>query len=270
MLAGTELRKQRRLSEVLTDSFNILFAHWRQLAIISVPVVVANVAFSLVILAITQDLPTTEEISNETVELTTDEAVRFLLLGGVATLIALPVLFVLQQLVTGGSIEYLDETDKGRGLTPAEALDRAQDNLGPLVGAALRAALIVVALSLTIVGIPFAIYRFVRWIFIGQVVMVEGKRGQEVLARSAELVQGRWWNTAGRMIVLGLVIQRPLQFLQTALLEAAPGVAGTVLAGATGFIYIPFGIIGLSLMFFDLRSRKGEDDVTGTPAEPAP
>jgi hypothetical protein len=270
LLAGTELRKQRRLSEVLTDSFNILFQHWRSLAIISIPVVVANVAFSLVILAITQDLPAAEEISNETSDFSTEDAIEFLLLGGIVTLIALPILFVMQQLVTGASIEYLDETDKGNSIEPGEALDRAQNNLGALVGASMRAALIGIGLCLTVVGIPFAIYRFVRWIFLGQVIMIEGKQGQEVLARSAELVQGRWWNTAGRLIILGLVIQIPVQFLQTALLEAAPGIIGTMLAGATGFIYVPFGIIGLSLMFFDLRSRKGEsNDVTGTPAEPA-
>lgn len=269
MLAGTELRKQRRLSEVLTDSFNILFAYWRQLAIISVPVVVANIAFSLVILAISQDLPATEEIANDTAEFTSDDAAELFLLVGAALLVALPILFVLQQLVTGASIEYLDEMDRGAEITPAEALDRAQANIGALVGAALRAAMIALLLSLTIIGIPFAIYRFIRWIFLGQVIMVEGKRGEEVLARSAELVSGRWWNTFGRLIVVGLVVQIPLQFLQAAILEAAPGVIGTILVGATGFIYIPFGIIGLSLMYFDLRARKAEHDLTRPPEEPA-
>ena len=263
MLAGTELRKQRRLSEVLTDSFNILFAHWRHLAIISVPVVVANVALSLVILAISQDLPTTEE------DLTTDEVVELLFLIGVVLLVSIPIIFVLQQLVTGGAVEFLDETDKGNFILPSEALDRAQANLGVLIGATLRAYLIVALLAITIAGIPWAIARAIRWLFLAQVIMVEGKRGAEVLARSAELVEGRWWNTFGRLIVLGLVVQIPLQFLQSALLEAAPGVIGTVLVGATGFIYVPFGIIGLSLMYFDLRARKAANDVTGPTPEPA-
>ena len=270
MLAGTDLRKQRRLSEVLTDSFNVLFAHWRQLALISIPVVVANIAFSLVILAITQDVPATEEFANDTADFTAEEAAELFLLLGVALLVALPVLFVLQQLVTGAAVEYLDETDKGNQLPPAEALDRAQSKLGALVGAALRAALICLLLSVTIVGIPFAIYRFVRWIFLAQVIMVEDKRGEEVLARSAELVAGRWWNTLGRLIVVGLVVQIPLQFLQSALYEAVPGVFGTILVGATGFIYIPYGIIGLSLMYFDLRARKAEDDPFRLVEEHAP
>jgi hypothetical protein len=264
LLAGTELRKQRRLGEVLTDSFNILFAHWRQLAIISVPVVVANIAFSLVILAITEALPTNEE------DWTTDEAVRFVLLTGSALLVSVPIIFVLQQLVTGGAVEYLDEMDKDNMIAPAEALDRAQGNLGPLIGATLRAAFIVFLFCITIVGIPWGIYRAIRWVFLSQVIMIEGLSGEAVLARSAELVAGRWWNTLGRLLVVGLVVGIPVGLLQQALIEAAPGVVGTILSSATGFITVPFGIIGLSLMFFDLRARKGEDDVASTPAQPAP
>lgn len=263
MLAGTELRKQRRLSEVLTDSFNILFEHWKQLAIISVPVVVANIALSLVILAITEDLPADEE------DWSPDEAARFFLFLGFTLLVSIPIIFALQQLVTGGTVEYLDETDQGNTLPPPEALDRAQDNLGALVGATLRAYAIVVLFCVTLIGIPWGIYRAIRWIFLAQVIMVEGKHGQEVLARSAELVDGHWWSTLGRLIVVGLVVQIPVGFLQSALTEAAPGVVGTILAQATGFIYVPFGIIGLSLMYFDLRARKAEHDLSRPPEEPA-
>ena len=269
MLAGTELRKVRRLGDVLTDSFNILFAHWRQLAIIAVPVVVANIAFALVILAITQDVPTAEEISNDTAEFTTEEAVELLVRSGIALLIALPIIFVLQQLVTGGAVVYLDETDKGNTIAPSESLDRAQARLGPLVGATLRATFIVLLFFITVVGIPWGIYRAVRWVFLAQVIMIEGKRGEEILARSAELVQGRWWNTLGRLLVVALVVSIPVGLLQQAFIEAAPGVVGTVLSSATGFITVPFGIIALSLMFFDLQSRKGEHDDSGTPAQPA-
>jgi hypothetical protein len=264
LLAGTELRKQRRLGEVLTDSFNILFAHWRQLAIISVPVVVANIAFSLVVLAITEGLPSNEE------DWTTDEAARFVLLTGTALLVSVPIIFVLQQLVTGGAVEYLDETNKDKPIAPSEALDRAQDNLGALIGATLRAAVIVFLFCITIVGIPWGIYRAIRWVFLSQVIMIEGLSGEDVLARSAELVQGRWWNTLGRVITIFLVVGIPVGVLQQAIITAAPGIVGTILSSATGFITVPFGIIGLSLMFFDLRARKGEDDVNGPAAEPAP
>lgn len=260
MIAGTALRKSRALGEVLSDTINILIAHWRQLAVISIPVVVANVAFSLVILAITQDLPTAEEIQNETADFSVEDAAEFVMLLSLVLLIALPVFFVLQQLVAGGAVVYLDETDKGHEPAPADALDQAQARLGILVGATLRAMVIVLLMAITIVGIPWAINRLVRWVLVAQVVMIEGKRGQEVLARSAELVAGRWWNTFGRLLIMGLVIGIPIGILQQALASAFPGVAGSILSSATGFISVPFGIIAVSLMFFDLRARKGVAD----------
>jgi hypothetical protein len=97
--------------------------------------------------------------------------------------------------------------------------------------------------------------------------MLEGLKGPSVLARSAELVRGRWWNTFGRLIVIALVISIPVGLLQQALLGASPGILGTVLSSATGFFTVPFGIIGLSLMFFDLRARRSEHDSIRTPAD---
>jgi selenocysteine lyase/cysteine desulfurase len=39
-------------------------------------------------------------------------------------------------------------------------------------------------------------------VFLSQVIMIEGLSGEAVLARSAELVAGRWWNTLGRLLVV--------------------------------------------------------------------
>ena len=85
---------------------------------------------------------------------------------GAAFLVSIPILFVLQVLVSGGAVEYLDETDKGNEIAPAEALDRAQDNLGALIGATLRAYVIVLLIGCTLIGIPWAIARAIRWVFL--------------------------------------------------------------------------------------------------------
>jgi hypothetical protein len=111
-------------------------------------------------------------------------------------------------------------------------------------------------LTITLIGIPFAIYRAVRWYFISQVIMVEGLSGEAVLARSAALVEGKWWNTVGRLIVMALVIQIPVGLLSSALSAAFPGVAGILISSATAFVTTPFGIIASTLMFFDLYVRK--------------
>lgn len=266
MIAGVELRKERRLSEVLTDSFNILFAHWKHFAVIAVPLIVANVAFALVFLALAPDVAGPDGFSST--EEITDEDVTQLLLLGVAGVISLPIFIALYQLVGGAAVLYLDEAAKERDVTPGGSLDAAQGQLWALIGAAMRAFAIVLLLSITIVGIPWAINRAVRWVFLIQVIMLEGKSGEGVLAASSQLVKGRWWNTLGRLIVTGLVIGIPVQLLAQALASALPDVIGSILSASTVFITASYGIISISLMYFDLTARRRNDDSFSPYREP--
>ena len=69
---------------------------------------------------------------------------------------------------------------------------RARD----LGGGVVRAILIVGLLFASVVGIPWGIRQLVRYQFLGQVTMLEGKGRRAALDRSSELVRGRWWHTA--------------------------------------------------------------------------
>lgn len=55
----------------------------------------------------------------------------------------------------------------------------------------------VLLLTITIVGIPFAIYRFIRWSLFAEACMLDDLSATESLRRSSELVKGRWWRTFG-------------------------------------------------------------------------
>jgi hypothetical protein len=57
-----------------------------------------------------------------------------------------------------------------------------------------------------VIGIPIAIWLFVRWQFLPQVTMLEGLGGRRALARSAALVRGRWFHTALVTFVVTLLI----------------------------------------------------------------
>ena len=268
MIGGVELRKQRNLGDIVSDAFTILFAAWKPLAMIVIPVVAFTVATQLILYAVGDDISDAIFAQEEFQEKVEDYVDRLDADADAAwdwdispisvIVLAASVLigFILTVLTSAALVSYLDRSDRGEQVTSADALDDAQDRLGPLIGATLRAALICFLLAITVIGIPFAIYRAVRWIFISQVVMVEGIRGHAVLARSAELIQGKWWNTVGRLIVTALVIQIPTGILSSALTAAFPGVVGILLTSAIGFVTTPFGIIASSLMFFDLFVRK--------------
>lgn len=170
--------------------------------------------------------------------------------------LSLPVQFVAYQLVSAAVIAQINGRDLGKDLAAGDALDVAQDRFGDVVGASLRSAGITVLLAVTVVGIPFAIYRFVRWAFIIQSIIVDGQQGEPSLAYSAALVQGLWWVTFGRLILAGVVLGLPAVIISLAIESAIPGVIGVIASQAPDFLALPFGIIATTLIFFDLKLRQ--------------
>src|SRR4029077_19782754 len=84
-----------------------------------------------------------------------------------------------------------------------------------VVGRALRAPLGVVLMAITVVGIPFAIWKLVGWAFAQQEVLFTDKSIRESLRGSSELVRGRWWRAVRVVVfltVLSLVVGPVLTF----------------------------------------------------------
>ena len=232
------LRRERGLSAVIGDSFSLLTANWGSLARIVAPAVLVNLAFGLLAYAVEDD-----------------EALSSALLFA-----ALPVQFVAYQLVSAAAVARLSSRDLGREIDTGAALDVAQERFGDVVGASLRATGIVVLLSLTLIGIPWAIKRLVKWAFIIQSIIVDEQRGDPSLAYSESLVEGRWWVTLGRLIASGLVIGLPVVIVRQVILLAVPGVLGIIASHIPDFLALPYGIITSTLIFFDLKTRKARHD----------
>ncbi len=116
-----------------------------------------------------------------------------------------------------------------------------------MIGAQLLAGLAVFGMAITIIGIPFAIYFGIRWIFIWQAVMVEGVGARDALSRSSEAVKGDWWRVLGIAIVVGIIV-----WVISFVLQFIPTVGATI--GA--ILSTPIGIIGATLLYYDLRVRK--------------
>jgi hypothetical protein len=133
-----------------------------------------------------------------------------------------------------------------------------------IVAALLLAILGISLLAITVVGLPFAIWKLVGWSFVGQEVLFTDKSLRESFRSSSDLVRGRWWHAvrvvvflaallfvAGPVLTLGLIFT-PLPFLVINLL------------GALIFsLLIPYAAIGQTLLYFDLQARAEEE-----PAKP--
>jgi hypothetical protein len=111
-------------------------------------------------------------------------------------------------------------------------------------------------MAITVIGLPFAIWKLVGWSFVGQEVLFTDKSLRQAFRGSSDLVRGRWWHAvrvvvflvavlfvAGPVLTLGLIFT-PLPFLVINLL------------GALIFsLLIPYAAIGQTLLYFDLQAR---------------
>jgi len=164
-----------------------------------------------------------------------------------------------------------------RPMTVGEAYSRAFSRIGPLVGLVLIYGLVVVGLSVTVIGIPFAIYLLVAWLLSVQVLLVEGAGVRAALGRSRELVAGHWWRVVGIVFLL-LIIQAVISafftlpatifgfgslFSDPTGTDVSPLVIALDAIGSTaGQIVVgPIAYCAYILLYYDLRVRKEGLDI---------
>ena len=108
---------------------------------------------------------------------------------------------------------YLQGATEGRPGSARAAVRSVWERRRDLGVGFIRGFVIVYLLLITVVGAPWALRQLVRYQFLSQAVMLEGLDGKGGLARSSELVSGRWWHTAIMVTLFnGLVALSGLAF----------------------------------------------------------
>jgi hypothetical protein len=164
-------------------------------------------------------------------------------------------------LVTPVVILTVADITGGRQPSLRRAFDAAIHRLFDLLRTLLRGFVIVSLLTITVIGIPWAINRSVKWMFGAQATMLDQLRGRTALAESAAAVRGRWLRAAVMGGTLGFLGAAPGVLVALALMivvrvpaDAANGLSSLVYAVAH-----PFAIAGLTLLF--LRWTAGSAEV---------
>lgn len=196
-------------------------------------------------------------------------------------------LFLIGALLFAGAQSYL-----GKQITTGTAFRQVARRFWSYLGSSIIYLLIIGLLTITVIGIPFAIYFAVRWGFYAQTVLTEEASATNALRRSSELVTGTWWRVFGilfAIFVLTFMIQTILQFsllFVFGLTQAISGEEGllkmlqqlfapelTTWDGLVNYIIqsftnnvvtslmLPVGIIGSTLLYFDQRIRKEGFDI---------
>jgi hypothetical protein len=155
------------------------------------------------------------------------------------------------------AIAYLRDLERGRRTNYVIASRDMLQRFWRVVGGQILATLLVLLIALTIIGIPFAIWKYVEWQFVQQEIMFRDKRIRAAFRGSTQLVRGNWWRTvriAGFLWLISIVTGPILGFalIFTPLSLTWANVVGSIVFA----LLVPYVAIGRTLLYWDLSVRQ--------------
>jgi len=146
-----------------------------------------------------------------------------------------------------------------------EAVRRAWSHAGALAVGFFWSFVAFVVLLLTVIGAPIAVWLLVRFQLMPQAVVTEQLSGRRGLARSAELVKGRWWHTALMVGLFNGLVLASGMIVGLLLLVAVSGIPLWLFSGLITLVFaliVPLAAVAQTLLFGDAVAESLEvDDV---------
>jgi hypothetical protein len=164
----------------------------------------------------------------------------------------------LNYVIIGPSVvEAVGEMRAGRRPSFVSSYREVFRQLKSLFLAVARSLLVVAALALSVIGIPWAISRSIRWLFVTQAVLLDEASPRQALAISERAVAGHWWRTAATSVLLtfvGVAVAPLLGILF--LITFSPAVRYVNwLSSLVYAVMVPLSVIGLTLLYCQLRGE---------------
>ncbi|MFC1950931.1 zinc ribbon domain-containing protein [Chloroflexota bacterium] len=129
-----------------------------------------------------------------------------------------------------------------------------------VIMAVLLRGIVIAALVITVIGIPLAIYFYIKWLFVTHSILFESKNVSESLSRSSELVNNSWRRILGYLIILFLIaiaIIITFGYCWDLIKELIPALTNDIIINTIVRIIItPITIIATTLLYFTLRVEK--------------
>jgi hypothetical protein len=244
------LRRRRPWGSLVTSGWWMYWSHLRLflgigLLFIPLGLIISVVQYLIFRVGGLSDLVDTVGASNAFV------ALPALALGLLLTVLGLTIVQAVSALA-------MVEMDEGRTITSLRAYRLAGRRIQPLVAALLKAAISVAVLSVTVVGLPFAIWLLVRWSLLAQVVALEEHPARGPLRRSSGLVHRHWPRAASIVLLVagvGLMLG-PLVGTLMLLLTSASFNFVNLLAGLIYVVALPYVAVVTTYLYFDLAVRE--------------
>ncbi|MEO1061418.1 MAG: hypothetical protein AAFZ07_08365 [Actinomycetota bacterium] len=246
------LRRRRSVGQSIRSALLLYRSHWRaMLGIGAVHLPVAFLAGLLVGLA-RWLVPFTDALLELVAARSGFGVVFVIIIGSAGNLLAL--------VIVGAAVaDYLDDLDDGRTARGVASYRSVFAHLRPLASGTLRAALVVVGLAVTVIGLPWAIRQLVRYQLVPQVVVLEERSGAAATARSSELVIGRWGPTAALVVSATLLVQvtgMVVSLLVLLVLVSLPIWAFGLVVASVHAIVSPLGALAVTLWYGDAVAEE--------------
>ncbi|HEX3722664.1 MAG TPA: hypothetical protein VHV31_07720 [Nitrolancea sp.] len=173
--------------------------------------------------------------------------------------------------VLAATFHAFTEIRAGRKTSVIDSYNIGLEHFVAMLWTTFLVVFMLVLISITVIGIPAAIYLSISWLFALHATAFERKFGWSVLARSRALVKGEWLRVFGITILVGiiaglanLVFSIPNIALGVAEALGSEGATFRAVAASISVIFSTAGwivtgpIIYISsiLLYFDLRARK--------------
>ena len=172
------------------------------------------------------------------------------LIGGIAGAIAAAA-------VTAAVSAALNEIDAGRPVRAMWAYKLAARNLRALSGATALEIGMIIVLTLIVVGIPVAIWLFVRTSLFAQASVLEQRSALASIRTSARLTRGRWWRTFGFTALIDVIaiLSGPVLGVMILLMTSQSLTFINLIGSIIYALTVPYAAIALTLYYFDLQAR---------------
>jgi hypothetical protein len=121
----------------------------------------------------------------------------------------------------------------------------------------------VAGLCLTVVGIPLAIRQSLRWAFLEQAMLVDGKSPRQSFGASSAVVSGHWLWVGFALCLLSGIAFLLAPAVGIALIMTLKALPPAYISLATAGIYamvMPYVAIALTLIYFELQLRAGDEE----------
>ena len=240
------MRQRRQFGQILGAAFRLL---WRRIFLfLSIGIIFVPIGLvGALIQAVIPDIPVVDPF----LDVLDSDLVRGLFALALGALQFGIAYWLVVSAVTGA----LGELRAGRPVGAYEAYRLAWHRLRTLLGARLRALGIVALLTITVIGIPWALQRAVRWTFLEHAILFEGRNARDARLASEELVRGSWWRTLGVTAVLATigVGLGPAVGVGLILLTSASLAFINLLTALIYLVLIPWVAIGLVMLYDELK-----------------